>query len=275
MTQNPLESFLEAYPFTLVLTLHLTIYYHILLLLMFTYQSKITSSISTPNKGQRKDRNSTVQKWGRAGGTDQPSPGVSCGHPGCWRVLLHVTRRTRRRSQLQEHPTLCILLPLLPIANKARKRLTRKSHIPVGLKQEGYPWILLKRGSLCQTALWPDLGRSFLWEKLRKPRLLMKAFFSFLVFVPSTDQALRSCVFPHFPQGTLSKTSPTTPHHNPPVTTKDPQLQGCSVDPAVHASDISSHKTRFLLEHSTIATPSEQLCSWDLCACPQMQKSYA
>lgn len=184
---------------------------------------------------------------------------------------------TKDEKKVSASGTSHIMHPSPTAANsqQGQEELNEEVPHPSGSETGRVSWILLKRGSLCQTALWPDLGRSFSWEKLRKPRLLMKAFFSFLVFVPSTDQALRSCVFPHFPQGTLSKTSPTTPHHNPPVTMKDPQLQGCSVDPAVHASDISSHKTRFLLEHSTIATPSEQLCSWDLCACPQTQKSYA
>lgn len=49
-TQNLLETLLETYPFVPVLILTLRIYYHLLLLLIFTYQSKIPFSISTPNK---------------------------------------------------------------------------------------------------------------------------------------------------------------------------------------------------------------------------------
>lgn len=71
-----LWSLLETYPFRPVLILTLSIYSHIFLLLIVTYQNKIPFSISTPNKcggeslrdTQKGKETQQCKKQGRAGG---------------------------------------------------------------------------------------------------------------------------------------------------------------------------------------------------------------
>ena len=141
-TQNLLESLLEIYPFMPVLILTLSIYYHIFLLLIFTYQSKIPFSSSTPRKcggrrqaqaqgtTKRRRQNSSVENQGRAGGFAQPSPGASIVLVG---AAQHAPQGMRNRSQLPGPPTPHILIPELLRANtaRARQRVTRRSHTPM------------------------------------------------------------------------------------------------------------------------------------------------
>lgn len=134
LTKILLEGFLETHPSMPELILTLSIYYHIILLLIFTYQDKIPLSSSRPKtyggerqvqaQGtiKRRNKNSTVHKGKSWGLQERP--------PSLW--------RTRSRSQLLEHLMLDTRLPALLTASVATARLTMRSRNPMGLRLEGH-----------------------------------------------------------------------------------------------------------------------------------------
>lgn len=164
LTLNLLENLLETCPFMSVLIFTLSIHLHILLLLSFIYWSKIPFSLSTPNKrGMQSSRDNANGMDNQQCEAGEEQEALTSLFPGVPTVpVLH---------RGWEEGLSSWDLPHQALSSQCWRQPTGQEEI-----NEEVPWLKVsktRRASMNPAeerilALWPDLGWSFLCEKLRK-----------------------------------------------------------------------------------------------------------